>query len=155
MTVRIAPVGIRLGDGYQSLITFDADPNVSLWEKTVKPPGVDGGDAIDTTTMWNEVVRTKSSRALKEMTDGGMSCGYDPRVLDQIIALINVETLITTLFPDGSRWEAYGFLKSAEPNNLEEGTFPILDCVIVYTNTDPADGSESLPNYFPVGSADS
>ncbi len=41
----------RLDDGYQTLIEFAENPAIKLWEKSVTPPGIDGGDAIDTTTM--------------------------------------------------------------------------------------------------------
>lgn len=153
-TVRVDPVGRRLEDGYRSLITFAADPNVSLWERTVKPPGIDGGDSIDTSTMHNDVWRTKASRALKELTDAGMECGYDPVVYDQIVALCNVETSITILFSNNDTLAFFGYLKSADTNDLAEGEFPTLTCVVVCTNTDPADGSEAGPNYITAAGTD-
>lgn len=52
-TTRSAPGGTKLGDGFSTKIAFAADADVSLWEKTVTPPGVDGGDAVDTSTMHN------------------------------------------------------------------------------------------------------
>lgn len=154
MTTRVTPVGIKLGDGFVSKITFAADPDVSLWERSVQPMGMDGGDAVDTTTMWNSVVRTKSSRGLVDTTNGKVSAGYDPRVLAQILNLINVETQITYLMPDGTRWILYGYLKSATPNALEEGQFPMVDCEIVHTNTHPSTGAEVLPHYYASGSTD-
>lgn len=154
MTVRQTPSGAKLKDGYRSLVTFDADPDVSLFEMSVKPPGLDGGDKVDNTTFWNDTVRTYAARQLKEMTDGSMTCGYDPKVYTQLLALINVETLVTVLFSDSSRIEFYGFLKNAEPNELKEGEFPTLSCTICCTNTHPTTGAEVVPVYYPSGSAD-
>lgn len=154
MTVRQTPLGIKLGDGFVSKITFDADPDVSLFERSVTPLGMDGGDAVDTTTMWNATVRTKSSRGLVDTTNGKIQAGYDPRVLAQILNLINVETRITYLLPDGSRWILYGYLKSAIPNALEEGQFPMMDCEIVHTNVNPSNGAEVLPHYYALGSSE-
>lgn len=144
-STRIAPVGIMLENGYRSLITFAADTNVSLWEIDVTPPGMDGGDAIDTTTMWNNSVRTKAPRALKTITDGSINCGYDPVVKTQLLALVNVNTTITITYPDGSTEAFFGFLKAATPNSLAEGTLPQMACTFVATNSDPIPGTEQVP----------
>lgn len=146
-TARSTPVGNMLDDGYQSLITFEADPDISIWEKTTKPPGVDGGDPIPISTMHNVTLRTFAPRGLRTMTGGGMTVAYDPRCLPQIIALINVETTITQHFPDGTGWAYYGFLQTFEPGDLQEGEQPEATCVIGVTNVDPATGEEEDPNY--------
>lgn len=146
-TVRVTPVGVRLGDGYQSFVAFAADPNVSLWEIDVKPPGMDAGDAIDTTTMHNVRWRSKAARSLIDTTNASMEVGYDPVVIDQIIALIGVEGAITVKYPNDDTESFFGFLKSFEPNPLKEGEFPTASCEIVCTNIDPADGTEAAPNY--------
>lgn len=143
-TVRQTPTGIKLDNGHSSKITFEADPDVSLWEKTVTPPGLDGGDAIDTTTMHNTAWRTKAPRTLKEMTDSSFAAAYDPAVLTQINALVNVETEITVTFPDGSTWAYFGFLKAFEPDELSEGEQPTATVTIVATNQDTA-GAEQAP----------
>ena len=145
--VRQTPVGEKLKDGYQSLIAFAADPDISIWEKTVQPPGLDGGDPVDNTTMHNTSLRTSAPRGLKTMTNSQMTVAYDPQCLLQLLALINVETTITVAFPDGSAWSFYGFLQSFEPAENEEGTQPEATCVIVPTNTDPTTGEEEEPIY--------
>ncbi len=147
VTARIDPVGQRLRNGYRTLVCFAADPNVSLWEKTVQPPGVDGGDPVDTNTMHNDTWFTQAARTLKKMTDGGMTVAYDPAVYDQIVALINVEGSVTIHFPDGSAVAFFGYLKSFEPGDNAEGEQPEATCVIVCTNTDPMDGTEADINY--------
>ena len=73
-TVRITPPGIFLRDGFSTLITFAVDPNIDLWEKVVKPPGLDGGEKVETTTMHNTVWRTFGPRELITMTAATMTC---------------------------------------------------------------------------------
>ena len=150
VTARTTPSGERLRDGYQSLIAFAADADVSLWEKSVTPPGVDGGEPVDSTTMHNTAVRTKGPRALIDFSECKMTCGYDPQVYGQIIALVNVETSITIHFPDGSTLCFFGYLQKFDPKELKEGTPPEADVVIVATNTDE-DGKEATPDYDTSG----
>ncbi len=152
VTTRTAPVGIPLENGYQILIAFSQDVDVSLWEKSVKPPGLDGGDPIDITTQWNETYRTQAARSLIKMTDGGMTVGYDPAVYPQIAAIINKEGAITINLPDGSSLSFYGALRTFEPNDQNDGTMPEATCAITVTNRDPTTGDEEAPVYTaPVG----
>lgn len=144
---RIAPVGIKLGDGYVSKLTPSADTDVSFWEKQITPFGMDGGEPVDTTTMHNSTYRTMAPRGLITATSLESTSAYDPRVLDQIVALINVETVWTVLFPDTSTWSFYGFLRSFTPGALVEGTQPEASIVVEPTNTDPSNGSEEGPNW--------
>jgi hypothetical protein len=149
-TSRQAPGGSRLLDGYQTLIAFAADPDVSLWERTVKPPGIDGGDEVDTTTMHNEEVRTFGPRSLKTMTASTFTAAYDPEVYDQIMALCNENGWITVHFPDGSGIDFAGYLKTFEPADISEGEMPEATVTIVCTNQ--IDGVETLPDYKPAAS---
>ena len=146
-TERSTPVGTALEDGFSSKIAFASDPDVSFWEITVTPPGIDGGDAIDQTTMFNTAWRTKAARQLKELTDAALTCAYDPEVIDQIIALVNVENLITVHFPDTSTLDFYGYLRSFTPGDLVEGERPEADVVIVCTNVNPVTGAETAPDF--------
>lgn len=139
--------GSPMPDGYQTLIAFEDDPDVSFWEKTVQPPGVDGGDPIDATTMHNTTWRTMRARSLKEMTESSLTVAYDPRVLSQINALINVEQAITVHFPDGSSWTFYGYLRTFEPGENQEGEQPEADITIQPTNWDPDNSAEEGPVY--------
>lgn len=149
-TARSTPGGIKLDDGYQSLIAFERDSDVSFWEKTVKPPGIDGGDAVETTTMHNTTWRTMSPRALRTMTDCTFTAAYDPAVISQIVALVNQEGAITVHFPDGSTVDFYGYLKSFEPADLAEGTQPEATVTIVCTNQHPTTGVETAPEVTSV-----
>lgn len=144
-SARIDPVGIKLDDGYRCLIALAADLDVSFWEKTVQPPGVDGGDSIEQTTMHNDDWRTMSARALKTLTESSATVAYDPNVYNNILALINVETTVTIHFPDGSTLAFYGYLQKFEPSELQEGEQPEASITIVPTNFDPAAKVEAAP----------
>jgi hypothetical protein len=146
-TARITPTGTRLDDGYQTLVAFAADPDVKIWEKSITPPGLDGLDAIDITTMHNETYRTFAPRALITMTESSFTGAYDASSYNQIVALINVETTITIHFPDGSSIAFYGFLKNFQPNELVEGAQPEATCSFVPTNRDPITHAEEAPVY--------
>jgi len=134
-----------LEDGFSSKISFERDRDVSFWEKSMKPPGADGGDAIEQTTMHNLVYRTMASRALITLTESTGKCAYDPAVYSQIIALINQEGTITQIFSDGSTLAYFGFLKSFEPDELQEGVQPEASFTIVPTNRDPITKAEAGP----------
>lgn len=142
-TARVTPTGNRLDDGYQALVTFDADSDVKLWEKEVTPPGIDGGDPINTTTQHNTSLRTKSPAALKEMTSSSFTCAYDPAVYPQILALVNVHTTVTYLFPNGTTLAYFGWLRSFEPDGMSEGEQPEATVNIEAANQDAAGSEQS------------
>jgi hypothetical protein len=145
LSARSTPSGILLPDGYQTLISFTANTSVSFWEKTVKPPGVDGGDPIQETTMHNTAWRTMAPRALKTLTESTCVCAYDPNLYNQIVSLINVRTSITVHFPDGSTLVFYGFLQKFEPSEMKEGDQPEATVTICPTNYDPSAHAEASP----------
>lgn len=141
-TVRQDPTGIKLTDGYRSLVTFSLDPNIELWEKSITPPGLDGGDAIDTNTMHNDRFRTMASRALITMTEMSFTSAYDPIIYTRILDVVNVEQTITLTFPDGSTMAFYGFVRVLDFGELVEGTFPEVTVTIQPTNADPTTKTE-------------
>lgn len=141
-SVRANPAGIKLNDGYRCLVTFATDTNIEFWEKTVTPPGLDGGDPVETTTMHNNTYRTMGSRALKTLTEISVTAAYDPQLYVAALALINVETTVTVTFPDGSTLAFYGFLQKFEPDALQEGEQPEVTLTVCPTNQDPITGAE-------------
>lgn len=151
-TARDNPAGSKLNDGYRTLVTFANDPDISLWEKSVTPPGIDGGDAIETTTMHNDAYRTMAARALKTLTDGSFTAAYDPQVYEQLNSMININQLCTVHLPNGGELDFYAFLKSVEASELVEGEQPEMTCNFVPTNTHPTTGAEVAPAYYPPGS---
>ena len=140
-----APEGIPLGDGHGTLITFAASSTVSFWEMTVTPPGADGGEPVATTSMHNDLWRTKRPRQLIELTDCSLNAQYDPNLYTDILTLINVETTIGVRFPDGSLMAFYGYLRSFTPQEIQEGSPPTANIVIVPTNWDPVNHVEAGP----------
>ena len=148
-TVRGTPVGRMLEDGYQSLITFESNPTIALWEKTVGPGGIDGGEKIDVTTMHNVTRRTYALRSLWEKTDGQSTCGYDPNVEPQIRALINVNQRITITYPNGDTEADWGALTKFERNEMSEGEMPEATVTIVFTGRDTS-GVEQIPLLTPL-----
>ena len=137
----------RIDDGHSTLIEFASNPAVKFYEKEVTPPGVDGGDAIDTTTMRNVKWRTFTPRKLKTLTNSSATVAYDPAVYPQILALINANQLITITFADGSSLDFYGFLKTFTPGPAVEGEQPTAEIEIVPTNKN-ASGVETDPVYL-------
>jgi len=145
-TVRVTPVGIKLDDGFSTKIAFARDSNVSFWEKSVSPPGLDGGEAIETTTMHNLIYRTMASRALVTLTESSLTVAYDPNVYNDILTnLINQEGSITVHFPDSSKLDFYGYLRTFEPSELSEGEQPEATVTITPTNFDPVNRVEAAP----------
>lgn len=142
---RVFPVGIKLDDGFSTLITIAADTDISFWEKTVQPPGYDGGDAIETTTMHNIRLRTMSPRQLKTLTECQITAQYDPAVFSQVFNIINLETTITIRFPDHSTLAFFGYLQKFEPQENTEGECPMANITIVPTNVDPVANVEADP----------
>jgi hypothetical protein len=150
-TVRSAPTGFKLPDGYQTTISFALKPTVQFWERSVKPPGIDGGDPIDTTTMWNVSWRTRYARHLKTLTDCSGEAAYDPDCIPDLFAIINNVGGITIAFPDSSTLTFWGFLQKVEFGENKEGEMPVLNYTIVPTNQDPgALGGTEPPVYTPA-----
>lgn len=110
VTARTTPAGFQLQDGARTTIAFSQNPLINFWEQTVKPPSVDSGEAINNTTMINQVWRTKRAPLLKERGEVSGKAMYDPDVLVQIAAIIGVEGSITIHYSTGDSDTFYGFL---------------------------------------------
>jgi hypothetical protein len=141
----------RIDDGHPTTITFGNNPSgsgaeVTFWEKSITPPGADGGGENDTTTMRNSTYRTKAPKALISLTDCKATVSYDAAIYDDIIAMLNVITTITIEFPDTSTLLFYGWLDKFEPGDISEGSQPTADITIVASNQD-SNGTEQPPVY--------
>lgn len=143
-TTRGTPSGKLLRDGYRVLITFATAPTLKLYEKTVQPGAIDNGSPIDQTTQWNNDWLTKWPQALNELTDGQMTCGYDPEFYDEAHLHCGVRDTITYTFPDGTTMAVFGYMKSFAPASMQRGTMPEATVTIVHTNLDAA-GAEFGP----------
>lgn len=139
------PNGIKLPDGFKTTIAFALNSTVRFWEKTPKPPGVDGGEPIDQTTMLSTAWREMHPRSLKTLMPSTFKAAYDPAVYTDALTLINAPGGITVHFPDGSTLDFWGYLQKIEPDNMEEGKQPEASITIVPTNFDPANHVEQGP----------
>lgn len=145
VTPRQAPTGIKLPDGFSSKIAFARDPNIQLWEKQMKPPGIDGGEPIEQTTMHNAEWRTMAMRALKTLKPSTMVCAYDPSCYTALNELVNEAGAVTQHFPDGSSLSYYAGVNDVDFAELVEGTQPEVTITITPTNYDPVNKVEAGP----------
>ena len=123
-------------DGFGTRITFAA---LTFEEKSVKPPGFDGGDAIDITHNGTTERMRQAAQQLIKITDLTASVVYNTEEIDDIKAQINVEQPITVTFsePAGPTTAvAEGFLQSFEPDDQTRGDQPMAKMKIVYTGND-------------------
>lgn len=142
-------------DGHFSRITIEADTNIDFAEINPQPFGIDGGEPIEVVNMFNSAYRIKRARQLKELTPINATVHYVPAVLDQILAIVNVETVITNTFgdtgPNGSsatdKWATFGYLRSFTPQPLVEGQAPTANIVIQPTGWDHVNHVEAGPNW--------
>lgn len=134
----------RIDDGFATLITFSENSAVSFYEKTVTPPGVEGGGEVDTTTMRNTAWRTRSPKKLKTLSNGSITVAYDVAVFDEIVAMVNVNQLITVTFPDGETLSFWGWLDSFKPGEIQEGEQPTAEIEIIPSNQNSS-GVEVAP----------
>jgi hypothetical protein len=137
----------KMHDGFPTTIALQNVPNIAFWEEAVTPPGVDGGDAIPTTTMLNTRWRTMDTRSLLSL--GAIQCAvmYDPDVYVTIIGQINRNQAITVRFPTSDSITFFGFLQKFEPAEQKEGEAPHATITITPTNWDPVNSVEAGPVY--------
>ncbi len=133
----------RLDDGHSTLLTFAANSSVKFYEKTVTPPGIKGGGPNDTTTMHNVDWRTHAPKKLKTLSEGSASVAYDTAVYTQILAMINVNQLITIHFPDGSTYAFWGWVDEFTPGAIKEGEQPVAEVKIQPSNQNDSDVEEN------------
>lgn len=133
-------------DGFPTTIGFAADPTVLFEEKEVTPPGIDGGDPIETATMRNTAWRTRAARKLKTLTESGLSVAYEPAVYTDILLLVNVNTEITITWPNEGTLEFWGYLQRFTPGAIVEGEQPEAEVTIIPTNENDL-GAEVAPIY--------
>jgi hypothetical protein len=144
----------RLDDGYRTLVTLTTSDITLAWEKSVTPPGVDNGGEIDVTTMHNgdgtTGWRTFAPRALKSLTESSCVMAYDPAVLDEIMAAVGVNQLITIAFradtADEATWSFWGWLKTFTPGECTEGEQPTATVTFFPSNQNDSQ-EEVAPDY--------
>ena len=146
------PAGsFKQADGFPTTIAFSSNPAIQFWEKDVKPPGRDGGDGIDTTSMLNTKYRTQQPPTLISTTDITANVFYDPDIFQSgasgVESLINKNQSITVFFPTGDYVDFYGWLKDFTPQDNKEKEAPMAQVTIKISNWDPTNNVEQGPVY--------
>ncbi len=149
VTQRVIPTGYKVPDGFKTTISGTAMPGVQFYEQTVQPPGIDGGDAINTTTMLNVAWRTFSPRQLKTLMPIKLTAAYDPQCIPSLVNIINLPQSLTVHFPEGASIAFYGFIQKFEPKENKEGEMPLCDLTVTPTNQDYVNQVEAGPLYTP------
>ena len=134
----------RIYDGYQTLIACSLDANVVFYEKTLQPPAVQGGGAIDATTMHNTLFRTQIHKTLVSVGDAKAMCAYDPAVYNEIMAMVNKNQQFTVSFPDGTVLIWRGWIDEFTPQDLVEGEQPLAEIIFKPSNLDGTLAGEDL-----------
>lgn len=150
-TARLSPTGVRMDDGFRTKIAVADDPNIEFWEKSVQPPGLDGGDLIPTSTMHNVEYRTFSPKSLTTLTECVIVAAYDPVIYSSIRAILNGNLPWTVTFPDGTTYAFWAALIRAIPQPHVEGEQPEIEITIMPTNYDAVNCVEAGPVLLSVG----
>lgn len=130
-------------DGFSTTLTL-AEGSITFEEVRITPPGIDGGGAINTTTMRNTRRRTKKPKQLVDTTDTQCSGKYAPELYDEIMDQIQVNQEITVTYPDLSTYVFWGWIDNFQPGEHVEGEMPLADFTIIASNVDDA-GDEHEP----------
>lgn len=145
-STRGTPAGIKFEDGFSTKLSFARLVTSSFWEKEVGPPGIDGGDPIEITTMHSVAWRTLAARHLKTLTQFTITAAWDPVFYNDCInTLINYPGSATMSFPDGSKIDFFAYLVKMEPQAMKEGEFPMVQLTVQPTNYDPVARVEAAP----------
>jgi hypothetical protein len=131
-------------DGHSTIIAFLSFPAINFKEKTMTPPGYDGGGPNDTTNMRNLVVRTKQPKKLITLDTTTANVFYDADQLLAILGMINVLQVIRVTFPDGNNITFYGWLDKFKHGEHKEGEPAIATCTIEPSNQTVM-GVENVP----------
>ena len=133
-----------LTDGFSTTYTFSLNPSVRVKEIDVTPPPVQGGGKVDQTNMRNSAWRTASPKDLKTLGAAAAEVAYDTAAYDDIIAMVNVNQLITVNQPDGTHLNFWGWIDVFTPSKNTEGTRPTATMTMEPSNLNNS-GVETAP----------
>lgn len=145
---RVAPTGVMILNGHGAAVVFSQFPGLNIYEKSVQPFAVEGGDPIMTDTNLNAIYVTKAPQCLIEHDDSTIIANYDPGAAASLQLLVNNPQSITWLYPDGSAFAAWGYVRRVEYGPLVKNEPPEVTLTIVITNHDPVNCVEAGPVYF-------
>ncbi len=116
---------------------------------TITPPGWDGGEAIDTTTLGNVKYRTKMAPTLIDIGAMSFTAEMDPAKIHD--APINLPGVIVITIPDIGTWTLQGYLKSITGDQMQVGERATCSGEIVITNTGSDGATETGPSWSSTG----
>jgi len=117
-----------LTDGYSTRISFGG---ITIYEKGVTPPGIDGGGEVDTTTMASTIWRSKQPKALSTLTNCKATVAYDTADYATLLAQVHVVQTITITFSDATTLVFEGWLDKFIPGECTEGEQPTAEIEII------------------------
>ena len=149
LTARTTPTGYQIPDGYRTTIACAAAPAFQIWEQTVKPGGLEAGEPINNTTMFNTRHRTKRAPKLMDYTPITGKGAYDPDILNnnQAEDLIGFETSFTIHYSTGDTRTFWGYYAKLDFDEMKEKELPMVTYEIVETDWDPVENIEAGPVY--------
>jgi hypothetical protein len=136
ITQRQVPTGYKLEEGFVFHYTFASAPGVSIWETEGKLFSFDGGEAIKTTTQFNNRMRTQVPPHLIELGPLEFTGFCDPDVIPILFNLINRLDSLTVLFPTGDQFAFWAWLRKAETDTWGAGKPAMLNLTIEASNED-------------------
>lgn len=143
----------KVPEGFKCTITLTDSPGVWFWEIDPKPPALDGGEGIDTTTQLNTKWHTMSPQTLFKLDNITVKVAYDPDVWNTMIqqAMNNRFDTVTITYPTNDKLAFYGCVIKWEPEAFEIGKMPTATLTILVTNFDAANQIEAGPVYQSAG----
>lgn len=147
--------GLRMLDGFSTTIdmlgnndTIATAPGIRFFEKSVKLPGLEGGDMIDTTSMRNIRWRTKVPKQLISMKTMTCKVSYRCDVYDNdyFETFLNKIQGLRVNLPTGAQYGFWGALTDFEPDENKEGEEPQATVTFGCTNQRHVPDGDADPN---------
>lgn len=135
----------RLDTSYGVSISFADAPSIKMWEKSVTPPSVSHGGAIDTSTLRNVGWRTKNPKVLKDMGESSATVAYDPAIYDDIMDVLGTNQLITVTHPNGDTWAFWGWIDSFQAGEMGVDEEQPTATITIIASNQNASGAEVAP----------
>ncbi len=142
-------MGKRLTDGHPTRMSFSLNPNLLIYEMSVKPPGIAGGGPNDTTSMRNTTWRTRQPKKLKSLKAISFTAQYNTLAFNQLLAMVNNIQTATITYSDGTNHVVYGWIDDVDYNDTVEGSPPTMTVTFEPSNAD-ANGNEIGPVFNDV-----
>jgi len=124
-------------DGYNIRISL-VNQGITLYEKNVTPPGVEGGDPINITTNDNGDFMSFAPRSRKQRTAAQAEVTYDDTDLDALEAAVDQSDDILVVWPDDTTKLDSGWVRSVIANQTQEGEQPTANITFEYQGEAPA-----------------